>query len=223
LPGRPARSQGFSTDALDGATYRMLLDRGFRRSGRVIYRPSCRGCRECRQLRVPTATFAASRSQRRVLGRNRDLRVSIEPCRATGEKWELYVRYLNNRHDEAMPRTTESFVDFLYNPCVESLDVCYRLDGRLIGVSVIDPVPGGWSSVYMYFDPAESRRSLGTYSVLWEIDHCREAGLGYYYLGFYVAGSRTMAYKARFAPYELLREDGTWQPVTEPVVEPQLS
>lgn len=52
LDARMFRAESYSTDHLDGALYERLLARGFRRSGRVLYRPRCRGCQECRQLRV---------------------------------------------------------------------------------------------------------------------------------------------------------------------------
>ncbi|HEY3245818.1 MAG TPA: arginyltransferase, partial [Phycisphaerae bacterium] len=203
LPGRVARSEGFHVDSLAGEWYRWLLDRGFRRSGHVIYRPVCRGCGECRQIRVPTAEFQPTRSQRRVRRRNVDVQVSSGAPQLDEERWRLYCAYLNARHDGSMSRTRAAFVDFLYGSCIETQEVCYRLDGRLVGVSILDVVPDAWSSVYMFYDPTEQRRSLGTYSVLWEIEECRRRGIAYYYLGYYVAGSPTMAYKARFAPHEL--------------------
>ena len=79
-----------------------------------------------------------------------------------------------------------------------------------------DEATGGvldFCSVYMFFDPRYSDRSLGTYSILWEIDYCRRQGLSYYYLGYFVAGSKTMAYKARFKPYELLDNAFCWHRV----------
>jgi arginine-tRNA-protein transferase len=62
----------------------------------------------------------------------------------------------------------------------------------------------------MYFDPGFSDRSLGTFSVLWEVEFCRSEGLPYYYLGYYVAGSGKMAYKSRFRPNEILVGDDRW-------------
>ena len=81
---------------------------------------------------------------------------------------------------------------------------------RLIGVGLADRCPGGLSSVYMYFDPAFAGRSLGTFSVLWEIEYCRRENLPYDYLGYYVAGCQKMAYKARFRPNEMLVGENRW-------------
>jgi arginine-tRNA-protein transferase len=62
----------------------------------------------------------------------------------------------------------------------------------------------------MYFDPAFARQSVGTYSILWEIEYARKLGLPHYYLGYYVAESDTMSYKARFRPNEMLVADNHW-------------
>ena len=42
----------------------------------------------------------------------------------------------------------------------------YRLDGRLVAVGVVDILPSGLSSVYLFYDPDEKLLSLGMYYVL---------------------------------------------------------
>ena len=210
LPGMPSRSEAYRAEEIDGAAYEALLARGFRRSGRIIYRPRCRGCRECRQLRVPVRDFSPTRSMRRICRRNADLRVEVSKPTATDEKFAMYVSYLDAQHDETMVRTHDSFLEFLYDSPTETWEIEYFLGERLVGSSVVDRCPGGLSSVYMYFDGDYRSRSLGTFSVLWEMDYCRREGLPYYYLGYYVADSVTMAYKARFRPNEVLVGDNRW-------------
>ena len=210
LPDKKARSEAYWVDQLEGATYERLLTRGFRRSGRVVYRPRCRTCRECRQLRVVVDSFQPTRSMRRVARRNVDMVVEEGRPAPDHEKFALYRRYLDQQHDDSMARSYETFCEFLYDSPMETCEFRYRLAGRLIGVSVTDRLPQGLSSVYMYFDPDFADRSLGTFSALWEIDYCRRSRLPYYYLGFYVAGSTTMSYKARFRPNEILVADDRW-------------
>jgi arginine-tRNA-protein transferase len=215
LPDRQARSEVYRADHLDGAMYERLLAKGFRRSGRVVYRPRCRGCRECRQLRVPVQQFTPTRSMQRVRRRNADVAVEVGLPVATEEKFSLYARYLDAQHDGTMGRSFESFSEFLYDSPLETLEFEYRFGERVIGVSIADRSPNGLSSVYMYFDPDLAPRSLGTFSVLWEIDYCRREGLPYYYLGFFVAGSPTMAYKSRFRPNEILVGEDRWVSLRE--------
>ncbi|MEE9296684.1 MAG: arginyltransferase [Phycisphaerae bacterium] len=216
LPDRVSVNQGFVIDRLGPNIYRALMDRGFRRSGQVIYRPACHGCRMCRQIRVPVNDFAPSRSQRRIWRRNHDISVNIAtPIEPSTKKWELFRSYVEQQHDNTMSTDYDDFVSFLYTSPTESVEFSYRVGVRLIGVSIADLCPDAVSSVYMFFDPACRQRSLGTFSILWEIDYCRRHDMSYYYLGFHVAGSRTMAYKARFKPCETLDDAFVWHRIEE--------
>jgi arginine-tRNA-protein transferase len=161
-------------------------------------------------MRVPVKQFKPTASMRRVLRSNADVRVERAPAGYDEAKFDLYRRYLNAQHDESMSRDADSFREFLCESPTHSFEFQYYLGDRLVGVSVMDQVPSGLSSVYMYFDPEESQRSLGTLSILREIQFCLERGLPYYYLGYLVSGCRKMEYKARFLPFELLVSDGRW-------------
>jgi arginine-tRNA-protein transferase len=210
LPGLMFRAESYYVDQFEGRSYERLMARGFRRSGRIVYRPRCRGCRECRQLRVLVGEFVPTRSMRRVWRRNADVSVTVQPAEPTGEKYEMFRRYLDFQHDGAMSRGYDAFVDFLYESPVESVELVYSLGKRVIAAGIVDECPGGYSSVYVYFDPDHARRSLGTFAALWEIAHCKKRGLPYYYLGYFVAGSPTMSYKARFRPNQVLAGDDRW-------------
>lgn len=210
LQGRSARSELYLAADLTGATYETLLAHGFRRSGRIVYRPRCRACHECRQIRVLVDHFQPTRSMRRIVRRNSDSIVDVCEPAATDEKFELYQRYLRQQHDGSMSRSYEAFREFLYDSPLSTLEATYRVGNRLIGVSILDRCPKGLSSVYMYYDPQVAERSPGTFSIIWEIEECRRRKLPYYYLGYYVAGSKTMAYKARFRPAEILVDDHRW-------------
>ena len=76
-------------------------------------------------------------------------------------------------------------------------------------VSLIDILDDGLSSVYTFYDPDIPNASFGTYNILWQVAQCKAIGLPYLYLGYWIAGSRKMAYKATFRPLEGL-QDGHW-------------
>ena len=210
LPGRTARDIAFLCDELDPVIYHTLMNAGFRRSGKVLYRPNCVGCRECVLARVEAARFRPSRSQRRVRRKNADVEVEIGPPHPTRTKWEVFRAYLEHQHDRTMEDSYEGFVRFLYESPVDTREIVYRIGGKVTGISIVDQCDYSLSSVYMYFDPDYARRSPGVFSVLWEIDYCRRVGIPYYYLGFYVRDCASMSYKTRFKPHELLSEEGRW-------------
>ncbi len=215
LPDRRATLPGHAfvqPGSLPPAEYDQLLSENFRRAGVVVYRPQCRGCSACRSLRVPAATFAPTRSMRRVLRRNTDVSVRVAPPDPSMESYDVYRRYLEQRHDRTMSDDFVSFASFLYVSPTLTQEITYRLGDRLLAVSIVDRVPSGLSSVYVYFDPDFSDHSPGTFTALWEIDYCRREGLPYYYLGYHVAGAQAMEYKARFRPNEILDETGKWTP-----------
>jgi arginyl-tRNA--protein-N-Asp/Glu arginylyltransferase len=206
------RSEAYWADSLDPEFHDRLMARGFRRSGSIVYRPRCRNCRACLPLRVIVDRFLLSRSQRRVAGKGANVRMEVGKPEPTNEKFDLFQQYLDSQHDATMARTYDSFSEFLYGSPTETLEFSYRLGKQLIGVSIADHCTTGLSSVYMYFDPDHAHLSLGTLSAIREIEYCHLQDLPYYYLGYYIAGSRKMDYKARFRPNEVLAAEGTWVP-----------
>ena len=213
LPGRVATSRAFFSSQLSPELYHQFMDAGFRRSGRLVYQPICRGCRACLPLRVPTDRFQPSKSQRRCWRGNQDLIITAGEPEPTDEKFALYQRYQAEWHGKrAGEDHRESFEAFLYESPVETVEMCYRnAAGDLVGVGICDVAPRSLSSVYFYHDPAESKRGLGTFAALYEIALARSLGIAHYYLGYWVSGCGAMAYKASFRPCEVLDGEGSWR------------
>jgi arginine-tRNA-protein transferase len=210
LPGRTARHVTLVPTPLVPGLYHSLMDLNFRRSGPIFYRPECGSCTACRMLRLPVAEFQPTRAQRRCLRRNHDVEVVVQPPRATAAKRRLFARYLEARHDGTMDASRATFEGFLYDSPLTSIELEYRIGDRLLGVGIADLEPRSLSAVYCYFDPAEERRSPGVLNVLALLQECRRLGLPYLYLGYWVAGSATMAYKDGYRPCEILEPDGAW-------------
>ena len=214
LPGRKAQTRAFSAPVFPGDLYHRFMNCGFRRAGSIFYQPICTGCQACQSLRVPVDLFRPSKSQRRCRRHNEDLTITTGEPEPSAEKFDLYHRYVVGRHKGPMTDDDqETFESFLYSSPVDSIEFCYRDPaGRLLAVGICDICASSLSSIYFYFDPAESRRGLGTFGTLMEIELAARMRIPHYYMGYWVDGCRTMQYKNTFRPYELLLPDGTWRP-----------
>src|SRR5579875_3642980 len=75
-----------------------LTQSGFRRSQTIAYRPACESCRACVSVRVKTHELVVTRSLRRVLERNADVRGTVVRSDPTSEQYALFRTYLDARH-----------------------------------------------------------------------------------------------------------------------------
>ena len=214
LPNRTAQSRAFWAERVPGSVYHRFMDAGFRRSGKVFYQPACRACRQCWPMRVPVDRFQPSKSQRRGWRRTQELVVTAGEATPTDEKFELYLRNVTRWHDRQKgEEDRESFEDFLYRSPVETVEYTYRDgSGRLVAVGICDVCRESFSTVYFYHDPEESRRGLGTFGALYELEQAGLLGIPYYYLGYWIPGCGAMEYKSSFRPNAVLHPDGVWRP-----------
>lgn len=196
---------------------------GFRRSQSVAYRPSCAGCSACVSVRVVNDGFEPNGTQRKLIRRHADLEVTACRSWATDEQYRLLRRYLAARHPGGgMAGMDESdYADMVEQSPVNSFVIEYREPaehgrrGRLVGACLTDQQADGLSMIYSFFAADdETRPGLGTYIILDHILRARQAGLPYVYLGYWVRGSKRMAYKTKFKPIEALGPAG-WAPLME--------
>ncbi len=215
------------------AVHDVLSEGGFRRSHHILYRPHCPGCNACQSIRVLADEFQPSRSQKRIMRLNSDVIVSERPAEATAEQFALMAHYLDTRHKHGGmdDMTAEDFRVMIDGSPIDTVLIEYRVPNhsppadadaagttrpfdrrdRLIGVALCDRMSTGWSMVYSFFDPDESRRSLGTYMILDRIKDAQQTGKPHIYLGFYVEDCRKMDYKMKDQPAELW-DGNDWLP-----------
>ena len=213
LQGKQSQSVFISPDVtVTPGVYEYLIAVGFRRSGAYAYRPHCSTCRACISCRINVHHFKASKSQKRLLNKNKELTFSAVKAEFSEEHYELYLRYQRFKHPAgSMENFTEKdYETFLCESFGNSLMYETRLGDTLLAISVTDIFSQALSAVYTFFDPDYSSRSLGTYSVLQQIKIAKETKKNHLYLGYYIKNSVKMSYKSKFKPIELLIA-GDWR------------
>ena len=189
-----------------------LTQRGFRRSGQLVYQPHCPACSACIPVRIPVQAFTPDRNQTRTLKRGQQLQVTEQTPALTDEYYLLYQNYINTRHADGsmFPPSPAQFQDFLAQRADFARFFEFRLEGRLLAVAVSDQLPDGLSAVYSFYDPQDRYFSLGRQTILWQIGHARQLGLPWLYLGYWIRDSQKMRYKTGYQPMEFYL-DGRWQ------------
>lgn len=191
---------------IDQTLYSHLSQIGFRRSGSFLYRPHCESCNACIPSRVAVEDFKFSRSQKRTWKNNQDLTVREIDDIDTFRHYQLYQHYINKRHNngDMYPPDREQYSSFLASEWNLTRFIEFSLDEKILGIAILDQLDDGLSAIYTFFDPEQESRSIGTYAVLWQLNQCREKGLPYVYLGYWIKDCQKMSYKTRYQPLELL-------------------
>jgi arginyl-tRNA--protein-N-Asp/Glu arginylyltransferase len=209
LPGRVARMDYRLAFRLSETRYEHLLQRGWRRFGRTLFRPCCAHCQECRGLRIELSAFRATRSQRRCRKRNSDIQLTIRRPGVTPEHLALHDAYHRDMHKRRnwpfQPITQDDYIQsFLEGNFPFAREYQYRLNGRMVALGLVDMTQSSMSSIYFIHDPELRPRGPGTYSLLCEIEEGLRTGRRWLYLGYFIRDCPSMNYKIRFGPNQLL-------------------
>lgn len=201
----------------------ILLERGWRRFGRYVFRPACTNCSKCVPIRIDVNRFRASKSQRRALRRNEHISVSVHRPEVTHQHIDLYNRWHEDMTErrgwtlqQSDPREyAQGFLTGRFS-CLHEMR--YFDGDKLVGIGLLDILPNSISSAYFYHDPDWRSLGPGTFSLLCEIELAQRLELEYLYLGYWIEECPSMAYKNRFHPSDILigsPDDETtpdWQP-----------
>lgn len=197
---------------LDNHIYSTLSQFGFRRSGKHIYRPSCPTCSACIPVRIPVNEFTPKRTHKRIWNLNRDIEVNMLGAEYRQEQHDLYNKYIQARHPEGGMNDPDpnKYMEFLTSEWSVTRFLEFRLDKQLLAVAVVDQLEDGFSAVYTFFDPEQTKRSLGTLGILWSIEFTRELNFDWLYLGYWIEECPKMSYKSRFQPLQQFKQ-GHWE------------
>jgi len=208
-------NEDFHTPQVSPQQLDALLADGWRHFGKQFFRYNIgfheTEIRRVLPLRIRLENFAISKSQRRVFKRNHDLKTVIRPIEITSEKEILFAAH-KERFNHNVP---DSLYDFLSTepaivPC-EALEVAVCEENKLLAVSFFDIGATSVSAVYAMFDPLETSRSLGIFTMLLTINYAMENGKTFYYPGYAYKGKSFYDYKKRFSALETYDWNGDWK------------
>ena len=206
-------NEEFYADRITPEQLDQLLAGGWRHFGTQFFRYSLGvyefDIRRVIPLRICLADFSVSKSQRRVLRQNADVSVTIRPVEITDEAIGLFGRH-KLRFRSGVPDSIYDFVSGEPGTPCEVLELTAHLDGRLAAVSYFDIGERATSAIYAMFDPQLSRRGLGIFTMLKEIEFAKSAGKEFYYQGYSYEGESFYDYKKRFRGTESFDWNGNW-------------
>ncbi len=191
--------------------YPHLITHGFRRSGKLLYRPHCNLCHDCVPLRVSIDSFKPSKSQRRVLRINAKTKTRLTPATFNEQHFKIFTHYQNNRHSggDMVHLSENDYLNFLTGPWCETFFMEILVDNFIVGVCVIDQLSQALSAVYTFYNPDYSDLSLGHFAILQLIHYASLQSLPWAYLGFWIEPCQNMAYKKNYRPAEIFLK-GQW-------------
>jgi len=212
-------NEAFHADLVAPAELDKLLAGGWRHFGTHFFRYNLGiyggEIRRVMPLRIRLADFRMSKSQRRVLRRNADLDVSIGPFNVAPETHDLFERH-KRRFRTGVP---DSIFDFIARDAesspTELFEITVRDGGKLVAASFFDLAERSVSAIYGCFDPDETARSLGIFTMLKVIEYATQLGFEFYYHGYAYEGSSFYDYKKRFNAVEQFDWQGNWKIITE--------
>ena len=206
LPLPPIIYNDFFNEHVAPADMDLLWSQGWRHFGDHFFRNSLHieygRWQLIIPLRIRLTAFAPSKSQRRVWRKNVDLVTTVGPAVVTDDLREMFERH-KARFDENVPDDLSNFLGLApeKGPCDTWVLRCL-CEGRTIAASFFDLGQCGMSSIYGIFDPEFSDRSLGIFTMLWEMEFGRQRGLEFYYPGYATVEPSRYDYKKQFAATE---------------------
>lgn len=209
-------NEQFEADAVTPEQLDILLADGWRHFGTHFFRYNLNIHKEeivrVIPLRIRLADFELSKSQKRVLRRNKDLNVEFAPTAVTPEIKDLFHRH-KRRFDHGIP---DSIYDFLSPDAANLPTAGFQITARsvndkLLAVSFFDIAAESVSAIYGSFDPDETSRSLGIFTMLRVIEFARENGKTFYYHGYAYDSESFYDYKKRFSGLEQFDWKGNWE------------
>ncbi|WP_419776965.1 arginyltransferase [Malaciobacter marinus] len=202
--------------------YQNMLEHGWRRFGKMHFVPECKTCTKCISMRIDVKNYKFSKSEKRVINKNKDTKLYIQTPSISLDHLKLYDKYHKFMHDKKQWPYFPISPDDYSRSYVEGKDkftkeFLYFKGEELVAVALVDILPESISSIYCFYDHEYADLSLGKFSILAQIKIAKELEIPYIYLGYWIKDHFSMGYKVNYKPFEILKnraslkEDAIWE------------
>ncbi len=182
--------------------YQSLLEKSWRRFGIFYFRYACSNCSKCKALRIDLKNFKLSKSQKKVVKKNKNTRVIIKKLQPSIEIYKVYENHSLNKFNKKT--NIKDFLETYYYENNFALQSEYYIENKLVAIGFIDEVNNALSSIYFAYNTDYSNYSLGTFSVIHEAEYAKSLNMDFYYLGYYINENKSMKYKNNFKENQIL-------------------
>ena len=192
--------------------FEYLLAHGMRHFGEYYFRPRCQECFDCVPIRLRSEDFQMTRSQKRALKDCSDIEIRMGRPTFSQEKFKLYLKH--KKRFQPLQDDVEDVENFrlsFYTKTPFGLEFEYFYKGKLVGVALADVTRKTFSAVYTFYNAPIPGMSLGTFSIVKQIQFCQDKGIPFFYMGYFIAENGSLAYKAKFRPNEVY-VNHEWRP-----------
>lgn len=202
IEGEEFTQEYFFANNLSKHELDIILQNGWRKFGIYFFRPKCVNCSKCTPLRVLVQEFSLNKKQRKIISKNSDIIVTKAPLEFREEYYDIYQLHSKRFNSAEDIESKLNFREGFFTQSCNSFVHTYKLENKIIAWGILDESEQGLSTVYFAFDPAFSKRSLGHFSALIELEYAKARNLNYYYLGYYIETNPSMSYKGSYHPHQ---------------------
>ncbi|PWJ44131.1 GNAT family protein [Sediminitomix flava] len=193
-----------------------LLSLGWRHFGERFFRYnlSIYEGKVCRvlPLRINLRKFDFNKKQRKIIKKAKDFTIVIRDLEIDDEKLELFEEH-KHKFKESVPQSIYEFIsrkDPAMIPCLTK-EVCVYDGDILVACSIMDVAERSCSSIYAMYRLEYAQYSLGTYTLLLEIEYAKMNGFLYHYHGYCYDVPSFYDYKKRFEGLEFFDWYSGWK------------
>jgi arginine-tRNA-protein transferase len=201
---------------LKRAHYDELLAMGWFRGTGIIYRSEVVCIDEqvfgIRNIRFPVQSFSMRRSHAKLYRRNmRRFSIRVGTPQVDDRREELYRGHLHR----FKAFVHETLQDVLLSPRmgaeIDAMEIAVYDEDKLIAVSYVDAGESSMASILCLYDHHYANFSLGTFTMLLEMDMAKRLGLDFYYPGYVLDLPSAFDYKLQLGPCQWLDMECGWQ------------